>query len=294
MKLKNILYRINKLRPRVMGPINNINDVALKFLRDPRSLSVTENNLESISFDNNEDYLSDIKSCFNENGIVVINFFLCDELVSKVLHELAPLLEKNASLKYKSSKNEAEFRKHIKSTPNKLLLNYRDINDSGMLDIYNFDDFLSESNKQELKSVLNGKIIQFLLKEKNKRNEFKTSLNCYYNKAVESTRGFHADAFHPVIKGMIYLTDVHSIDDGCYCYVKKTHNENGLTDLNKKFSHQYSREYTESPIIDVTEITPVLGGAGTLIFSDQAGYHRGLPQKPNSERKLLVAKYISM
>ena len=116
------------------------------------------------------------------------------------------------------------------------------------------------------------------------------NLNLYLNRSVTSTRGFHADSHGKTLKGFVYLSDVHSLDDGPYCFVRRSHVD-GPWRLEKQKISELAAATTEAPFVDVTMAVPVIASRGSLILSDQAGIHRGIPQAPGAERCVLVMRY---
>tara|TARA_X000000368_G_C23054046_1_gene722955 strand:+ start:51 stop:944 length:894 start_codon:yes stop_codon:yes gene_type:complete len=290
-KIKNRYY--NRFKTKDFQSLKKMNQPNLEFIKNTDSSDLTLSNLEEITFDLVNDDIKEIISCFNKNGIVVLPNFLSKELISKIRSSIQPLLDSSSKKSYSYTNNEKDFRKFRKSSPDDLLINERDNKDAGMLDIYNVNKVFNDEIMEELNMLLKGDKIKKLLKSKENNSDFNLTLNAYYNKSVQSTRGFHVDAFYPVIKGMIYLSDVNELESGAYCYVKKSHKPNSLTEINKKISRLYVGEITETPFVEVNELTPVLGKAGTLIFSDQAGAHRGLPQSSDKDRTMLVSKFIA-
>lgn len=215
-------------------------------------------------------------------------------LISKILEYIEDIKDEKSRLKYPVTSSEFHFRKYRKKYPQKLLVNERSQNDNGMLDIHNFDKLLDKELLSEIKLLFQCNIILKLINLKSKKWNQGTMFNAYYNNEIKSTRGFHVDAFYSVLKGLIYLSDVNDIYDGPYCYVKRSHQNMSFHDLNKMISNKYAGIETETPIINYDDITPVTGKAGTLIFSDQSGYHRGLPQKAGRYRTALVVKYVDI
>lgn len=293
-KFNSLKHRFRKTLTRIdYNSVHDINQSSLDFLRNPKGRDLSLSNLKGISFDFFNDDIDDILECFNRNGIVVFPDFIGEKLIAKLESSVRLVINDSGAFGYSRSNNEREFRKFRKARPDDLLVNKRDSKDSGMLDIYNVDKAFSLDIMQELNSLMASIKIKKLLGSRKPDSEFNLRYNSYYNESVRSTRGFHVDAFYPVIKGMIYLSDVDELDSGAYCYVKKSHKANPLTQINKRISKFYTGELTETPIVDINEITPILGKAGTLIFSDQCGAHRGLPQSKEAERTLLVTKFIS-
>ena len=292
-KIQSLLYKyINIFRTKNFQALKNMNGPSLNFIRDARSSVFFDENLREISFDANNLSIDDVKDCFKTNGIVVITNFLGEDLCAALQNQVSDLLSNRKGGDYNETTNEKDFRKFRKARPDDILVNKRDNKDAGMIDIFNLQKRLSDTSSDSLNIVFNGKLFAELIGSKFEDQKVEFALNAYYNKSVLSTRGFHVDAFYPVIKAMIYLSDVNELDQGPYCYVKKSHKKNSVTEINKALSKHYVGEITETPFVSLTDVTPILGKAGTLIFSDQAGGHRGMPQSAEQERIMLVAKFI--
>jgi len=293
-KFNALRHRLKKIITHVdYNTIHSINQSSLDFLKKAEARELLLSNLKEITFDFFNDDIDDILECFDTNGIVVFPGFMDDKLIADLISSIQLVINDDGTCVYSRSSNEHDFRKFRKSRPDELLVNKRDSKDSGMLDIYNVDKVFNLDIIQKLNSLMRSEKIEKLLGSSKTNSEFKLHYNSYYNKSVQSTRGFHVDAFYPTIKGMIYLSDVDEFESGAYCYIKKSHKSNSLTEVNKRISEIYTGEFTETPIVDINEITPILGKAGTLIFSDQRGAHRGLPQSKEAERTLLVTKFLS-
>ena len=114
-----------------------------------------------------------------------------------------------------------------------------------------------------------------------------SNVNCYLNKSNTTTRGFHFDSEKKQVKIFIYLTDVNSFKDGPYTFVSKSHTDMSSIRTNKKLSYGLKNE-TEAPIFNFDYIYPIFANRGSLIISNQAGFHRGFPQSKDGYRILLV------
>ena len=152
-----------------------------------------------------------------------------------------------------------------------------------MIDVFNVNRLLGKLGDEIYKVFLKDWLVD-LLKNSNEPVNPK-NLNLYINHSVTSTRGFHVDSNYRSIKGFIYLTDVNTIEDGPYCFVKGTHIDTPFSKVNKSLGEK------EAPFINILDIIPVLGKKGTLILSDQSGIHRGIPQRIGSIREVLVMRY---
>ena len=116
------------------------------------------------------------------------------------------------------------------------------------------------------------------------------NLNVYMNADITATRGFHVDDYRKKLKSFIYLTDVETLDDGPYTYVKGSHVESPFRRINRTLS-RYLPNRTEAPIVPLESIVPAIARKGTLVISDQGGFHRGFPQARGHSRMLSVMNY---
>ena len=114
-----------------------------------------------------------------------------------------------------------------------------------------------------------------------------SNINTYLNSGITSTRGFHADSYSRQIKVFIYLTDVFDFDNGPYTYVKGTHLNTPYRRANQKISSGLKAK-TETPYFNINNIYPILAPRGSLIVSDQSGFHRGFPQDKDGFRCILT------
>lgn len=293
--LKNILINIFPSRAADIEGLRKLGQPVIDYINDKSNHETFKNNLDDISFDfeQRKNEANKIINCFNDKGIVILRNFLDKDIINEIKEQILDLKLEDYDEKFLVSKNQDEFKKLRRDNPRSFLLNIRNMGDVGMLDLFNINKMLNEDTNTRIFELLSDDLIKKISSIKIDDVSKNLSLNAYINEGIVKTRGFHVDAFYPVIKGMTYLTDVNSLNDGPYCYVIGSHKENPLIEENKKISYLYSREYTDTPLVDLKNITPIFGEAGTLIFSDQAGHHRGFPQAPNNKRAVLVAKYTN-
>ncbi|WP_022954984.1 phytanoyl-CoA dioxygenase family protein [Perlucidibaca piscinae] len=117
-----------------------------------------------------------------------------------------------------------------------------------------------------------------------------TGMNLYCNEGITTTRGFHVDSFSSRLKAFIYLTDVLSLDFGPYTFVPDTHEASAFRDINRLCApHLWG--HRETPLLNPARILPVLAARGSVIISNQAGFHRGFPQQPGARRLVAVVNY---
>lgn len=160
--------------------------------------------------------------------------------------------------------------------------------DQGMIDIFNVDGLVGD-HRDDLRAPFTNPWLLKLLSDYGEGLS-PQNLNMYLNRSITKTRGFHVDNFERNLKGFVYLSDVKSLSDGPYCYVKGTHQPSPWQAANQKISELFPAP-TEAPFVDFEDILPVLAPAGSLILSDQSGVHRGIPQAEGAERRVLVMRY---
>lgn len=117
------------------------------------------------------------------------------------------------------------------------------------------------------------------------------SRNLYLNMGITQTRGFHIDSHIPYIKAFLYLTDVLAYEQGPYCYIRGSHSEKLIKDLNGRYNALYGRKLTDMPLVDTADAVAFIAQAGTLILSIQSGIHRGYPQHPDRRRLALICSF---
>lgn len=255
------------------------------------SLSLEDNNLQLEAVNRIE-----------KDGIFIIPSFLDARLVDK----LCEVIEKQ-SVSYFSKLKSSEVyeddlaliqKKNKKLKGYSSLANYskavidiRSGADEGMIDIFNIDKLIDDpSCLNIIKNLKKDKfLVSFLnsLPQKLKIN----NINSYVNNGITSTRGFHVDSYSKQIKIFIYLTDVLVFDNGPYTFVKSTHLNTAYRRINQQLSKDLKSE-NEAPVVPFEDIYPILAPKGSLVVSDQSGFHRGFPQTANGNRRVLTINCI--
>lgn len=160
--------------------------------------------------------------------------------------------------------------------------------DLGMIDIFNYDH-VNEIKDLNLSDLLHHDGLSAITAGEGDRLSL-SNINFYLNRGITRTRGFHADDYNNTIKAFMYVTDVSELAMGPYCYVKGTHKSGAYRTMNSLISKSFVNQ-TETPLVPVESIIPVIAPKGSLVVSDQSGIHRGLPQGPDNKRALLVFRY---
>ncbi|MDC3382547.1 hypothetical protein OAV94_01995 [Candidatus Pelagibacter sp.] len=278
--------------------IDNYNDKVIKYLK---RLNIDEINkrLEDVTFTVDHG-IKKLKQILLHNGIVIIPDYIPQGEMNKISQELNIIKKKVSSFisSNQSFKNEDNvlFQKgdfkikgyDAQANFHKASVNIRQGQDLGMIDIFNIDKWYS-SIGNTIKPYLNNKMIIELINKEESYLKPK-NLNLYINNGVTKTRGFHVDSYSRQIKSFVYLEDCLSLECGPYTYVKKSHTTSSLKKINNQISSILPNK-TETPIVLLKNIVPVLAKKGSLIISTQEGSHRGFPQSPGYQRTVAVMNY---
>ncbi len=243
----------------------------------------------------NLDSTENIAKRIDEDGIVVIPNFLdssyCQDLENFIVKIINVHKDKLSSGLF--FEDEIALIQHNKTklsgyanlkNYNKSVINIRSGLDEGMIDIFNIDRLnidLFEKIKEFVKSDFFTKLFSQL-----KIGGTCSNVNAYINDGIMKTRGFHADSYTKQYKVFFYLTDVLSLENGPYTYVCGTHKKSSYRKINQSISSKLNNS-TETPVLPYTKIHPILGYKGSLVISNQSGFHRGFPQQNNSHRIIL-------
>lgn len=173
------------------------------------------------------------------------------------------------------------------------IVNLRRGNDAGMVDIFNFDRIALEEG-QAIRRALGSEKIMRLLSKANSGEWRTVNLNAYVNHDVTHTRMFHVDSYGVgQVKAFLYMTDVTELADGPYCYVADSHQAGPYRDMNLALSGAHGVfSSTDTPLVDIDKILPILAPAGSLVVSNQSGSHRGVPQKLGHSRAIAVLNIL--
>lgn len=159
--------------------------------------------------------------------------------------------------------------------------------DDGMIDIFNIDKLIKDKNGIKiLNNIREDSFLRDFLSSLPKKLAV-SNINSYVNTGVTTTRGFHADSYTEQIKIFIYLTDVLLLDNGPYTFVKGTHSDSSYRRINRCLSKDL-KQGTEGAVVPFKDIYPILAPKGSLVVSDQSGFHRGFPQSLKGSRRTIT------
>lgn len=163
------------------------------------------------------------------------------------------------------------------------VINRRGGADEGMIDFGSVDQIIDLAAK-----FRNDEFIMDLLNEASSKTHTVQSVNAYINRNVTSTRTYHADTYGDKFKAFLYLTNVPTEDYGPYSYIKGSHKTSTIVRNTSKIMNKVRGERSTNAIFyDESDVVKCKAPKGTLIISNQSGYHRGIPQTPKHERMLL-------
>lgn len=287
--------------PPVLGPgeLGLLNAASLAYIR---SLSPTDiaRRIDAVSIDRiaGETGLAEASEILAREGILIVRDFLerhsleaaagATARVTAALDAATPArnFEDDAIL-VQSSNQDVKGYTALTRHP-KAVATIRRGADEGMIDVFNFDRLAGEAREALRQPFTRDWLLRLIAAEGAELTA--ENLNLYLNRGITRTRGFHADSFRKSLKGFVYLSDVERLDDGPYCFVRRSHADGPWRMANSKIS-ELATAATETPFVDIGMIVPVVAPAGSLILSDQAGFHRGIPQSPDAERRVLVMRY---
>ena len=208
------------------------------------------------------------------------------ELYKQKLGDKINYEDETALVQTKPDKNKFKKYDDFAKYP-KPILNVREGADNGMLDIFNIDNLLGDKLSSGIFSkIRNDSFLIDFLKSLPQSLKMK-NINSYVNSGITKTRGFHVDSYKNQIKFFIYLTDVMELSQGPYTFVKGSHKENPYRSINGQLSESIKIK-TETPIVNMKDIYPILAKKGSLVISDQSGFHRGYPQSDLGFRRTLT------
>jgi hypothetical protein len=260
-------------------------DEVIKYLQNLNNIELHRKN-EEITFEMSKK--TQIANSLEYNGISLVKDFLsavkCDDCANDI-KRLTGSFSKADTNRWKNLKvvDDGSLSYGDMSNFSGTVVNIRTGQDKGMIDIFNIDKLMPsfESIKE---SLIQNELLQEIF---NKKDLKAGNLNVYINQGITETRGFHVDTFSKKIKFFIYLTDVNTLDDGPYCFVKNTHTNSPLKYFHKEIL-KYPKATTDSLVFDTEDVIPVLAARGSMIISDQSGIHRGFPQKASGYRAVIV------
>lgn len=163
--------------------------------------------------------------------------------------------------------------------------------DTGMIDIFHVDEALPD--EPIFSEFKRSKIVADIIKQAAGTSPTAKSVNVYVNRDATVPRSLHADSLNQVqFKSFVYLSDVLSDADGPYSFVPRTQRPNIYRYLNLVRNLVRGSPITDMRIAPTWRRVKFVAPKGSLIVTNQRGFHGGEPQKPNHERVLVVANWV--
>lgn len=215
----------------------------------------------------------------SENGVVSVEGYLhgakCDEIRETVKELLA-----NDEL---TIAGEDMTGSEMMSASETIVNQRSGKDDDGMLDIFNIDETIPE-----IRDIKKDDFVSDIIHGAGDGKYEPENINVYYNRSVTNTRGYHFDSYNSQFKAFVYLTDVPDESYGPYSYVKgsnrRSYPRRRVEGVINRFR---DKKPTAAIFVDEEDIVTFTAPKGTLIISDQTGYHRGIPQSEGRERMLI-------
>jgi Phytanoyl-CoA dioxygenase (PhyH) len=164
--------------------------------------------------------------------------------------------------------------------------------DGGMIDFFGFQKIIGRfDDLNACHTVMRSEPIRRIIERQGRSEVRARNLSIYYNKSVTNTRVLHVDNLAKTYKVFLYLTDVESLAQGPYMYVPGSHLKKGHIGRTINRNRFYRNVSETDMYLDREHAIPLLGEAGTVIISCQAGLHGGFPQEEGSLRIVMVDHY---
>lgn len=214
-----------------------------------------------------------------ENGIVSVPGYLDEEKCDEIRQRIEDLLD-NDELEFADDDMTGS---EMMSSSRTIVCERSGEDDDGMLDIFNIDESVPE-----IRDIKHDEFISDIIHRASNGSFEPENINTYYNRSVTNTRGYHFDSYDNQYKAFVYLTDVPDESYGPYSYIKGSNRRSyGRRRLEGILNRLRDEKPTAAIFYDENDIKTFTAPKGTLIISDQTGYHRGMPQEKGKERMLI-------
>ena len=229
-------------------------------------------------------------------GCYSLDNFLSLEEITPILKKVRELL---ASVELRTTKEYDNFivannfsSTQFKGSPkdsHKPVIITRGVNgfDQGFIEIFKAHHLIPEIPVEKITNFIIN-----VFREMNITPRLPIEFSIYSNDSgTAKVRGYHRDiplgGNKFMNKMFVYLTDVPDISYGPHSYIPGTHLPNKCLE----FAHQLVGDYEDPNEYDwKLEPKIFLGKAGTMILTNQAGFHKGFQHSLGKERIVLVCK----
>jgi len=213
------------------------------------------------------------------DGVVAVEDYLDEETCDSYRERVETALENDEF----DFANESTSASEMMSASSTMVNRRSGEDDDGMLDIFNIDQTIPE-----IREIKTDPFVSDIIAKAGGTNCEPENINIYVNRSVTETRGYHFDSYNDQYKAFVYLTDVLDESYGPYSYIKGS---NGRSYVRRRLEGLLNRALGNRPTAAISydddDIVTFTAQKGTLIISDQTGYHRGIPQADGRERMLI-------
>jgi len=218
-----------------------------------------------------------------QRGVVVVEDYIEPDVCDEMRRAIESALENDEVTVYEGKMDYIDL-----VNAGKPVMNERTGDtDDGMIDVFNVD-FLSD-HLMELKE---DEFILDIIETTTGEEYIPLHINGYVNESVTSTRPYHADTYSGLYKSFVYLTDVPDESYGPYSYVPGSHEPSFFKRKATKYVNKYKSDpETDAVFFDEDDAEVFTAPKGTLVISDQSGYHRGIPQAEGKRRVVANTQY---
>lgn len=220
------------------------------------------------------------------NGVVSVDSYLDESTCDEIREEVKRLLDEGELEIADDDMTGGEM-----MSASRTIINERSgENDDGMLDIFNIDESISRIGE-----VKHDEFISDVIDQAGDEKFAPENINIYYNRSVTNTRGYHFDSYNSQYKAFVYLTDVPNESYGPYSYIEGSHKRSYPRRRAEGIVNRVRGEKPTAAIrYDSEDVVTFTAPRGTLIISDQTGYHRGIPQEQGKERMIITNSHTPM
>ncbi|MCZ6690940.1 MAG: phytanoyl-CoA dioxygenase family protein [Planctomycetota bacterium] len=217
-----------------------------------------------------------------KDGFIVIKDYLAPETCDELRQAINATIESGKFIE----RNDMDIKDAV-SRKEPVLSRRHGQHDDGMLDLFNVDTIHPRLRGFREDPFLNEIITRAA------GTEFSPMrINAYINKGVSNPRGYHADTYRGSFKTFVYLTDVPDNSYGPYSFIKGSHELSSTKrKIGKLVNRLKGKPSTDAVFHDPSKAHIFIAPRGTLIITNQAGIHRGLPQEEGKERILITTSY---
>ncbi len=159
--------------------------------------------------------------------------------------------------------------------------------DPNMIDVFGLEN--DAKFKKKFTRLVND--VQSFCQSNSERVGPVQNINIYFTRSANDPRCLHSDSISNQYKAFIYLTDVSSLENGPYCFVKKSHKASFRRILSFLMNFLIRSNLYDRWFLGARSKYALLGTPGDLILSDQAGAHGAHPQSNNGCRILVMFNF---